>query len=587
MALNLRSQKRDDSALADRHASGADRRDNRGLATPRAQRGWLRRAPVSMESGHAAAGRAKWAPVGHPALPLHRESSSSRSCWFGWALYLGSAVLLVAVARICLPQQRLLTNDITQPVGPLLTVGLIGIWRWSWSACHLVRAIIYRRWQFPRLRRAAEQATPPSRLYCIVPSYRMKQEVNAAVYGRLFEQIAAYGVPSIVVALITDPADAHVITKLFGGQVDLPPGTQLHFLPQAGTGKRDAMADALQFVAQQHPPARSQVILMDGDSLLGAQALAKACSLLAALPDVGALTAENVPIVKGSALAREWYRLRMAHRDNLMCSMSLSRRVLVLTGRFSVYRAEIATTPEFILTLRRDVLDHWWLGRIVFLTGDDKSTWFSVLRQGWNMLYVPDAIIHPIEELPQDGFVKSANSLMMRWYGNMVRGNSRALKLGPARCGWFLWVCLIDQRISMWTTLVGPTAMVVTSILYGPIAILYYLLWVLVSRGLVCLIYFISTGKFHPLFPLILYFNQELGAVLKIYSTFHPHRQKWTRQRLKGSPESASHRLRELVAHLYAAIGVLLFILATVMVVGVVNITERNFGAHISILPDR
>ncbi len=586
MGLNFRKL-RSEHSDGTSHAEG--RRDCRNLATPHVQRRSHRRVTAfePTEEARQAAGCPKPSPAGHATLPLHHERSSNRSRWFGWVLYLGLTLLLVAVIQICLPQQRLLTNEITQPAGALVTVGVIGFWRWSWSAYHLVRAIIYRRWKFPRLRRAAEQATPPSLLYFVVPSYRMKQEVNAAVYGRLFEQIASYHIPSIVVALITDPADARVITTLFSGQADLPPGSQLHFLPQAGTGKRDAMADALQFIARGHPPPRSQVILMDGDSLLGAGALAKSCSLLAALPDVGALTTENVPIVKGSALTREWYRLRMAHRDNLMCSMSLSGKILVLTGRFSVYRAQIATSPEFILTLRRDVLDHWWLGRIVFLTGDDKSTWFSVLRQGWDMLYVPDAIIHPIEELPQEGFVKSATSLMMRWYGNMVRGNFRAIKLGPVRCGWFLWTCLIDQRISMWTTLVGPTAMIVTSILYSPIAILYYLLWVLVSRGLVCLIYFVSTGKFHPLFPLILYFNQVLGSVIKIYSTFHPHRQKWTRQRLRRGPESGRDSLRELVAHLYTAIGVALFILGAVVVLGVLNVTERNFGAHISIFPDR
>src|SRR5512132_4099011 len=38
----------------------------------------------------------------------------------------------------------------------LFTLGGIALWRWSWFAIQNTRAIIYRYWSFPRLRRAAE-----------------------------------------------------------------------------------------------------------------------------------------------------------------------------------------------------------------------------------------------------------------------------------------------------------------------------------------------------------------------------------------------------------------------------------------------
>src|SRR3712207_8055454 len=46
--------------------------------------------------------------------------------------------------------------------------------------------------------------------------------------------------------------------------------------------------------------------------------------------------------------------------------------------------------PEFIRQVELDYIDHWRLGRFKFLTGDDKSSWFWLLRNGYKMLYVPD-----------------------------------------------------------------------------------------------------------------------------------------------------------------------------------------------------
>jgi glycosyltransferase Alg8 len=46
---------------------------------------------------------------------------------------------------------------------------------------------------------------------------------------------------------------------------------------------------------------------------------------------------------------------------------------------------------------------------------------------------------------------------MYRWYGNNLRQNSRALGLGLRRLGLFTSIVLFDQRVSMWTSLLGLT----------------------------------------------------------------------------------------------------------------------------------
>ncbi len=497
-------------------------------------------------------------------LPEYRARSAYESYIVGIAIYLAVLMLLVALTPASFTFNRML----------LLPFGLIGMWRWSWGGTHLVRALIYKRIVFPRLRRESASARPPSHLYVLVTSYCMRAEINSAVYSRLFAEIADYGVPTLVVAAITSAADEWVIGQAFARQSGLPEGCRVVFQRQKGTGKRTAMAQGLRTIMRQHASPDAQVILMDGDSLIGAGTLRKSCQMLAGSPEVGAVTTENLPLVNGSLATREWYRVRMTHRDVLMSSLALSRKLLVLTGRFSVFRAEIAATTEFVTAVELDHVDHWRLGRIAMVTGDDKSTWFVVLRQGWKMLYLPDAAIHPLEELPEGGFFRSSVRLMVRWYGNMARGNFRAVPLGPKRCGWFTWLCLIDQRISPWTSLIGPTTMCVAAYLHGSGYVWAYLLWVLISRSVICAGYLIASGRFHPLFPFLLYYNQLCGAWIKLYVFFHPYRQKWTRQAMAPARLDPDLRVKALTSSLYNLASIAVFILV------VTAITLRASSDH-------
>ncbi len=458
------------------------------------------------------------------------------------------------------------------PVGPerplLATFGVIGTWRWSWAAFHLVRSLVWRRLAFPRLRRRADAAPKPDSLAVLVTSYRMPTELNTVVYRELFAEIARFGVPTTVMACITDPSDISLLEWLFQAQPGLPPGTTLHCLPQDGTGKRSAMAAGLHQLAWLGLSGRALLTLMDGDTILTPGCLAKTCAVVMAQPDVGAVTTDNIALVKGHSLTREWYRLRLTHRDSLMCSMSLSRRVLVLTGRFSVFRAELALTAEFIGAIAADAIQHRRLGEIRMVTGDDKSTWFSLLRHGWKMLYVPDVAVYNVEELPGRSFVGSSINLMLRWYGNMARNNGRAIRLGPGRIGWFTWICLVDQRISPWTSLVGLTTMAF-SCSFGTInPFFYYVAWVLLTRLLVSMIYLATTGRFHPLFPLILYFHQIAGAWIKIYMFFHPDRQGWSRQKVGAGKRMG--RGSRLVSDIQMTVSVGLFMVAVGALAGLI-----------------
>jgi len=153
------------------------------------------------------------------------------------------------------------------------------------------------------------------------------------------------------------------------------------------------------------------------------------------------------------------------------------------------------------------------------------------LKTGWEMPYVPDVQIITIEDPPHANFFTGASMLMMRWFGNMLRTNQRALKLSRQRLGTFVWWCLIDQRLSMWTSLFGLSAALLGSTLYSSNILLVYIFWILLTRFIQTLMLLSAREQISALYPFLLYFNQIYGSLVKIYMLSHLNRQKWTRQK--------------------------------------------------------
>jgi glycosyltransferase Alg8 len=109
----------------------------------------------------------------------------------------------------------------------------------------------------------------------------------------------------------------------------------------------------------------------------------------------------------------------------------------------------------------------------------------------------------------------------------MLRNGSRALALGPRRCGFFIWWCVIDQRISIWTSLTGPVMALALSLVIGFNALLAYLIWVVLTRTMVSIVLYFYAGRVYPSFPFLLYGNQVIASLLKVYLLFRVSRQRW------------------------------------------------------------
>ncbi len=417
------------------------------------------------------------------------------------------------------------------------TVGMIAVWRYSWMFTHFARAWVFLKHRYPTMRFEADEAasrTKVDHVYAIVMSYKVDPVEYTAVYDALIKNAIDYGQPTTIVASVTSHRDRHLMKEIWernGSPKNIEIVTQF----QLGDGKRSAMAMALRVISRRAPSLNSVTVFMDGDIILEPGALSRTIPFFISQPDVDAITTNNDSVVSGDHITREWYTLRYAQRHILMASMALSRKLLVLTGRYSVFRTKYATDPEFIEALDNDNITHWRFGKFKFVSGDDKSTWYYCMKKGVNMLYLPDVKAYGLEELPdRDRFFLSSKGLMIRWFGNMMRTSGRAIALGPKTCGFFTWWALVDQRLSMWTSLVGPILAVMFAIILSPIYLLFYLVWIAVTRLLFSLIFGMSYRRFSFLWPLLLYYNQFYGSLLKIYMSFRLNKQGWNRQKVAG-----------------------------------------------------
>ncbi len=436
--------------------------------------------------------------------------------------------------------------------GAIVVLGVIGIWRYSWAAINFCRAGWFLWVAYPALRANAgiayQQRTTAAHAYFLVTSYKIEPDVTTRVYQSIFAAAAQSAGGATVVASVVDGADLRLVRSVFALMRTDMSGVRLIVDQVPGTGKRDALAKALRIITAQAPSWRDIVIFVDGDSCVPLDVVARSAPFFCD-PAVGGLTTDETVEINDAPLFRDWFALRFTQRQMMMSSMGLSRRVLTLTGRMSVFRADLATDSGFIRQVQSDFLDHWRLGRVTFLTGDDKSTWFWLLKNGYQMLYLPDVQTVSMERQPLPGFVDSAVTLMVRWFGNMMRTNGRALALPASKIGLFTWWSLLDQRVSVWTTLAGPLGVLLTAILVNPMILPAYIAWLMATRYVFCAVLSLFRGGGFPIsYPFLLYFSQIVGAATKSFVMFRLDRQRWTRQTSAFVPRSGAARLGNILS---------------------------------------
>lgn len=441
----------------------------------------------------------------------------------------------------------------------VVSISLLGAWRYSWWLTHFVRALIYAHRVYPRLRARADAAweggARPKRIHFMMTTFREDVAITRLVLDAIVQQCRECGCPATLFIGTGHPSDEDVIREYFG-TLEQPVQLEVTVVRQKHPGKRMAIGLVLRAMSRAGIDGDDPVVFLDGDTILASGCAARCASILGVDAGVDALTTDERAVVRGPAWMQHWLDMRFAQRHLAMQSHALSRKVLTLTGRMSVFRARAVVREEFIATIENDYLDHWLWGRFRFLSGDDKSSWYVLLRNGGTMLYVPDAMSLTIERIEGSGMDRMRANLL-RWSGNMLRNGMRALALGPRRVGFFIWWCVLDQRIATWSTLVGPIAAIGATLTITPWAIVGYFAWVLLVRMLASFVLFGYARKIDATFPFLLYVSQLLNAVTKAYIWFRLPMQRWTNRGDQRAAAGSGVAARLMVANTLTGLAVI------------------------------
>jgi|GEM_PF-1059065 len=417
-------------------------------------------------------------------------------------------------------------------------LGLLGLWRYSWQFVHLIRSKYYLHIKWPALRKIMD-AHPnpyPQRLFFLIPSYKEKFPTTERMIHSVISEIKTLPTHvkvTLVINMASDP-ERDFIRQILKEAPEIEAATRVILMHQQD-GKRAAMSNSLRTISRLFKDPlewhedidHDLVMMMDGDSILSPGFLQKALPIFRIKPDVAAITPDNViQSPKPKSLMHQWYKIKFSQRHFLFCSHSLSERVLTLTGRCSIYRANDIVHETFIRALESDYVDHWIFGRCRFLMGDDKSTWYQLLKDGHKMMYIPDAFIYCYEDRT-DYFFKSTKSLLSRWYGNMLYNNGRATAVGVKKLGFFIWWCLLDQLITCWTPLIGPVTVLLLCLTRSFNYLIFYFAWVILTRLAFLLVLTTFNLELNIMHVPLLIYNQWYGAIIKLITLSRRDFQSW------------------------------------------------------------
>lgn len=421
-----------------------------------------------------------------------------------------------------------------------------------WWFNHAIRAFIYRTAAYPAMREKADACWQagwrPNHVHFMMTTFREHREVTERVVESICRQIREMECPGTIWLGSGDLYDERIIEeylKLHGADLDL----EYVMIRQNQPGKRMAIGLVLRAMNRGNIHIDDVVVFMDGDAIIADGCAKKCASLFQIDAELQAVTTDEEVICYGPQWIRSWLTMRFAQRRIAMMSHSLSGKVLTLTGRMSVFRAKHLAAIRMIRLLEADHLEHWLWGNFRFLSGDDKSTWYYMLTAGAKLLYVPDAMVYTVEYIEGTGLDRMVQNFR-RWSGNMLRNGSRALALGPKKVGFFIWWCILDQRVAMWTMLVSPILAVMASSLHSANYVISYVLWVLASRMALSLVLYCYCRRVDLSYPFILYFNQLINAGVKVYCLFRLSQQRWSNRgdQATGFGSSMVERLQNAMA---------------------------------------
>ena len=122
----------------------------------------------------------------------------------------------------------------------------------------------------------------------------------------------------------------------------------------------------------------------------------------------------------------------------------------------------------------------------------------------------------------------------------------------------------------MWTSLSGLSLALLGSFFVSGWTLVYYVIWVMISRYIVVLSFFTTRPAVSVWYVPLLYFNQIFGSFIKILVFFRLDRQRWTRQNttLKPSDTPFFDRFKRVSSVYVTVLAVAVYLAALAVVTG-------------------
>lgn len=363
-------------------------------------------------------------------------------------------------------------------------------------------------------------------------------------------------------------------------------------------GKRDGFDKAFLILNTQTlpcPVAETGLLVLDGDSEIPreftSEFLVRIFAPLSLIRKVVATTIHNLAFVHSDSIGKiAEVLMRFIRR---FWAMSASPNVL--TGRCSAYHGTIAANPEFQRLLISDLINHQKEekgilegdpllapGRLIVrifglaalvsqqifftLTGDDKSTIWFVLKEGYDIVFNPDLYVvchedipHKIEWLP-DIWCFQLPALAIRYCRNTMNNHARLLSLGIKRLTIPRYVSIMIDRFTFWTAILGLMGVPYLTWRFGFGYLYVYFSWVLTHRTFMTLIMCIAAAQaWSAFYPVIMYNYHTSLVLVKIWATVDAV-SNWTRQRMEVV---RTNRLSNILA--FVIIVVFMFLVVGIM----------------------
>ena len=464
-------------------------------------------------------------------MAISHDTQNQKPRPFDWSykdiFYLLLYLTVLLIAAINLPKSVTMYHE---ERAAIIGFGIIGAWRYCWWLTHVIRSLIYGHLVFPRRRLKANQLWEsgwrPARLFFMMTTFQELQATTEIVLHSIVEECKQVNVPVKLFIGTGAESDQRVIEDFFAKQKTAI-SFEVIMVQQKLPGKRYAIGETMRAMLRHGLEDDDPVIFMDGDTYFEFGCLRLCLPFFQLYPKMQALTTYERAVVKnGPTWVKKWLDMRFSQRDYTMQSYSLSNKILTLTGRMSIFRGKHLREPEFIKIIENDHLTHWLWGEYRFLSGDDKSTWYYLLKCRADMFYIPDATTVTIEYINGSALDRMKENLR-RWSGNTLRNGARAIALGPRTIGYFTWWCLIDQRCAIWTMLFGHMIILVLALTKSFAFLLAALIWIAFSRFCLASMLFVHAHRIDISFPFLIYINQFMSTVIKIYILFRLPQQRW------------------------------------------------------------